>query len=77
MNQNNNRRGLYIYLAVLMAVVFLAMSWFNSTTGKKGVEYNKIVAEFLTDQVGEYQLDFNTRTLTYTLWSDMDQQAED
>ena len=55
-----------------MAVVFLAMSWFNSTTGKKGVEYNKIVAEFLTDQVGEYQLDFNTRTLTYTLWSDMD-----
>ena len=54
MNQNNNRRGLYIYLAVLMAVVFLAMSWFNSTTGKKGVEYNKIVAEFLTDQVGEY-----------------------
>ena len=53
MNQNNNRRGLYIYLAVLMAVVFLAMSWFNSTTGKKGVEYNKIVAEFLTDQVGE------------------------
>ena len=72
MNQNNNRRGLYIYLAVLMAVVFLAMSWFNSTTGKKGVEYNKIVAEFLTDQVGEYRLDLNTRTLTYTLWKDME-----
>ena len=74
MNQNN-KRGLYIYLAILMAVVFLAMSWFNSTAAKKEVEYNQIVAEFLTDQVGEYQLDFNTRTLTYTLWSDMDQQA--
>lgn len=71
MNQNN-KRGLYIYLAILMAVVFLAMSWFNSTAAKKEVEYNQIVAEFLTDQVGEYRLDLNTRTLTYTLWKDME-----
>ena len=55
-----------------MAVVFLAMSWFNSTAAKKEVEYNQIVAEFLTDQVGEYRLDLNTRTLTYTLWKDME-----
>jgi len=71
LNQNN-KRGLYIYLAILMAVVFLAMSWFNSTAAKKEVEYNQIVAEFLTDQVGEYRLDLNTRTLTYTLWKDME-----
>ena len=74
LNQNN-KRGLYIYLAILMAVVFLAMSWFNSTAAKKGVEYNQIVAEFLTDQVGEYRLDLNTRTLTYTLWKDMETTA--
>ncbi|MCI8907205.1 MAG: ATP-dependent zinc metalloprotease FtsH [Angelakisella sp.] len=48
------------------------MSWFNSTAAKKEVEYNQIVAEFLTDQVGEYRLDLNTRTLTYTLWKDME-----
>ena len=76
MNQNN-KRGLYIYLGMLMLVVFLVMSWFNSTTGKKGSEYNRIIADFLSDQVGEYQLDFNTRTLTYTLWADMPETPAD
>ena len=70
MNQNN-KRGLYIYLAILMAVVFLVMSWVNTNASKKGVEYNRIVSDFLEDRVGEYQLDLNTRTLTYTLWEDM------
>ena len=72
MNQNN-KRGLYIYLAILMAVVFLVMSWVNTNASKKGVEYNRIVSDFLEDRVGEYQLDLNTRTLTYTLWEDMPQ----
>ena len=76
LNQNN-KRGLYIYLGMLMLVVFLVMSWFNSTTGKKGSEYNRIIADFLSDQVGEYQLDFNTRTLTYTLWADMPETPAD
>ncbi len=72
MNQNN-KRGLYIYLAVLIAVVFLVMTWFNASAAKKGVEYNRIVSDFLEDRVGEYQLDLNTRTLTYILWEDMPQ----
>ncbi len=76
LNQNN-KRGLYIYLGMLMLVVFLVMSWFNSTTGKKGSEYNRIIADFLSDQVREYQLDFNTRTLTYTLWADMPETPAD
>jgi len=46
LNQNN-KRGLYIYLAVLMAVVFVVMSWVNANAAKKGVEYNRIVADFL------------------------------
>ena len=72
MNQNN-KRGLYIYLAVLIAVVFLVMTWFNASAAKKGVEYNRIVSDFLEDRVGEDQLDLNTRTLTYILWEDMPQ----
>jgi cell division protease FtsH len=72
LNQNN-KRGLYIYLAVLIAVVFLVMTWFNASAAKKGVEYNRIVSDFLEDRVGEYQLDLNTRTLTYILWEDMPQ----
>ncbi len=71
MNQNN-RKGFYIYLVMLLAVVFLAMSWFNANTAKQGVEYNRIVSDFLEDKVAEYQLDFNTRNLTYVLWSDQE-----
>ena len=69
MNQNN-RKGFYIYLVMLMAVVFLAMSWFNANTAQRGVEYDGIVSQFLNDQVAEYQLDFNTRNLTYILRAD-------
>ena len=50
LNQNN-RKGFYIYLVLLMAVVFLAMGWFNASTARQGVEYDSIVSLFLEDMV--------------------------
>ncbi|MEG1389078.1 MAG: ATP-dependent zinc metalloprotease FtsH [Angelakisella sp.] len=63
----NNKKGLLIYLAVLIVLMVVATQVFSMNNTEKPTEYNKIIGYFEAGQVSEYSLDFGTGKLTMKL----------
>lgn len=63
----NNKKGLLIYLAVLIVIMVVATQVFTMNNTTKPTEYNKIIGYFEAGQVSEYSLDFGTGKLTMKL----------
>lgn len=63
----NNKKGLLIYLAVLIVLMVVATQVFSMNNTTKPTEYNKIIGYFEAGQVTEYDLDFGTGKLKLTL----------
>lgn len=63
----NNKKGLLIYLGILVLLMFAATQVFSMNNKAQPTEYNKILSYFEANQVTEYNLDFGTGKLTYKL----------
>lgn len=63
----NNKKGLFIYLAILLVLVFAATQIFSMGNVTKPTPYNEIIGYFENGQVSEYELDFNTNKLKMTV----------
>lgn len=63
----NNKKGLFIYLAILLVLVFAATQILSMGNVTKPTPYNEIIGYFENGQVSEYELDFNTNKLKMTV----------
>ena len=64
---NNNKKGLFLYIAMLVALLFIAVQIFSMGNNVKPEAYNVIIGYFEDYQVEEYSLDFGTGDLTLKL----------
>ena len=70
-----NNRGIFIYVAVLIALVLIASSSFGLGKKESSYKYSEIVAFFDENKVSEYTFDLGTGELKFVLKGETTEQA--
>ena len=64
---SRGNRGIFIYLAVLLALILIASSSFGMKKSESPYQYSEIVAFFDEQKIEKYTFDLGTGELTFTL----------
>ena len=63
----NSKKSLFIYLAIIVVLMFVATQVYSVSNTPETTPYNEILSYFQNDQVKEYTLDYGTGELTIKL----------
>ena len=66
-NNKNSKKGIFIYIAILLVLMFVASRIFATNVNEKPQAYNEILAYFQDEKVERYTLNFGTGELSIKL----------